>query len=77
MSNPIKELEKACKLIGEKCNDLVKERKDKHIGDIRFVNEFFLILNEMKNGKEKQEVLKDLESYAKDKLKREELEWLK
>jgi len=77
MSDPIEKLAETCKLLGDECHELVKERKEKHIGDMRFVNKYFQLLEKMDKGKKREEVISDLESYAKKELKRDNIEWLK
>lgn len=77
MSDPIEKLSKTCKIIGDECHDLVKKRKDKRIGDIRFVNEYFQLLDKMKESKKREDIIKSLEEYAKQNLKKDTSEWLK
>jgi hypothetical protein len=77
MSNPVKELAKTCEIIGKECDDLVEQRRGKKIGDLRFVNEYFQLLDKLKDVNKKEDILKKLEDYAKQNLKKDKLEWLK
>jgi predicted solute-binding protein len=77
MSNPIEELAKTCEIIGKECHELVEKRQSKQIGDMRFVNEYFQLLEKMDTGEKREEVINNLEEYAKQNLKKDTSKWLK
>ncbi len=77
MSDPIEKLEQSCNLLGAKCEELVKERRDKHIGDIEFVNKYFGIIADMPKDEKRQEIVSNLEDFLKQENKLVDTTWLK
>jgi len=70
MSDPLKELEKTCKIypddseFGKSCQELIRERNTKGMGDFAFVNKFFAsIEKDITDNKEKKELLNKLEEF--------------
>ncbi len=63
MSDPIKKLEQTCSILGDKCKELVKKRNDNRIDDTSFIREYFNMLDNTPESKEKSKAIDSLKEF--------------